>query len=281
MDMVEAYRAVHDTDPPDWLTSIQKLLMAGEKAMDSVRAVVRDAAVEKRCKSEFVFYADAIQYYPPVTNPGKVLCVAVNYRGHAAQAGAAPLEEPYVFIKLADVLVGHRWPILLSKTSKQGDNEIELAAIIGRTGKYVTKSTAYDYIAGYTIFNDVSFRDRRVNKSDPSRINWLHLKNLDTAAPVGPWMVTRDEIPDPHQLKISARLNDGKMQEGFTSDMIHKIPEVIEYISNGITLRPGDIIATGTPLGIAFGGRFLRDGDIVTAEIERIGTLVNPVKEEV
>ncbi len=281
MDMVEAYQTLYAAEPPDWLTSVQKLLMGGEKALALLKDVVTDAVAAKREGKKFAHDPDEITYHPPIPNPGKVLCVAVNYIAHAAEAGTKPPEEPYVFIKLSDALIGHNWPMLLSKTSNQCDNEIELAVIIGRNGKYIAKSTAYEYIAGYTIFNDVSFRDRRVNKSDPQRLNWLHLKSLDTAAPTGPWMVTKDEIPDPHLLKIAAKVSDGDWQSGFTGDMIHKIPELIEYISNGITLKPGDIISTGTPLGIASsGGRFLRDGDIVTAQIEGIGTLVNPVKKE-
>ncbi len=281
LDLVAAYQTIHKNEPPDWLTSVQKVLMGGEKALALLKGVVADAVTGIREGEKFVHDPDEIIYHPPVPNPGKVLCVAVNYRAHAAEAGAKPLEEPYVFIKLSDALIGSGWPILLSKTSNQCDNEIELAVIIGRNGKYITQSAAYDYIAGYSIFNDVSFRDRRVNKSDPQRINWLHLKSLDAAAPVGPWMVTRDEIPDPHRLKIRAKVSNGDWQEGFTGDMIHKIPELIEYISNGITLKPGDIISTGTPLGVASsGGRFLRDGDVVTAQIEGIGTLVSPVEKE-
>ncbi len=281
LDLMAAYQTIYEAEPPDWLTSVQKLVMGGEKALALLRGVVADAVAGIREGEKYVHDPDEITYYPPIPNPGKVLCVAVNYRAHAVEAGAKPLEEPYLFIKLSDALIGHRWPMLLSKTSNQCDNEIELAVIIGRNGKYIAQSAAYDYIAGYAIFNDVSFRDRRVNKSDPQRINWLHLKSLDTAAPVGPWMVTKDEIPDPHRLKIRAKVSKGDWQEGFTGDMIHKIPELIEYVSNGITLRPGDIISTGTPLPTAStSGRYLKEGDVVKAEIERIGTLMNPVKKE-
>ena len=143
-----------------------------------------------------------------------------------------------------------------------------------------------EYVAGYTVFNDVSYRDRRLNKSDPTRTNWLHLKNLDSSAPAGPWITTKDEVPDPYKLKIKLELLDKngrvqEMQEGSTKDMTHDISELIEYISNGVTISPGDIIATGTPHKIAFGkDRYLTEGDIVRAEIESVGTLENPVQPE-
>jgi len=232
-------------------------------------------------RGPFIQDPDSIMYYPPITNPEKILCVAVNYKTHAGELGAELPEEPYIFTKLPSALIGHRWPILIPRSSSQVDHEIELGVVIGRVGKYISRSKALDYVAGYVVFNDVSFRDRRAHKSPRYRINWLHLKSMDSGAPVGPYLVTRDEIPDPHNLRLTLRVNGEVRQSDSTSNMVFKVNELIEYISDGITLKPGDYIATGTPSGVGMAtGKFLREDDVVEAEIESVGVLVNPVKRE-
>jgi 2-keto-4-pentenoate hydratase/2-oxohepta-3-ene-1,7-dioic acid hydratase in catechol pathway len=210
----------------------------------------------------------------------------MNYASHAKASGLTkPSEEPYFFIKLPHLLTPHRAPVLCSRTSQKCDSEIELAVIIGKRGKYIAPEHAMDYVAGYTVANDFSFRDRRTLKSDPNtaRLNWLTLKNLDTAAPIGPWLVTKDDIADPYTLDITLTLDNDpqERQTGNTSGMMHTIEELIHHASDGLTLEPGDVILTGTPHEVAFGHeRFLRDGDILRAEIGHIGALVNPVSRE-
>lgn len=284
IDLAQAYEACYEAVAPSWFGSVSELLMGGVDAQKLANQTIHDITKTSSTEGDRIFYnPQEIIFHPVLTHAAKVLCVTVNYAEHGKAYSTKPPEEPYVFIKFPNILVGHRQPVLLSKTSKKADNEIELAVIIGKRGKYISAEEAFDYIAGYTIFNDFSFRDRRVNKSDPSRINWLHLKNLDTTAPIGPWLVTKDEIPDPNHLSISLQLNNSKAEreESSTEGMVHKIPKLIEYISNGVTLEPGDVISTGTPLSVALGSeRYLRDGDLVKAEIERIGTLVNPIEAE-
>jgi 2-keto-4-pentenoate hydratase/2-oxohepta-3-ene-1,7-dioic acid hydratase in catechol pathway len=286
VDLMDAYRVIYGSEPPkDWFTSVSSLLKGGESAVQLASKLVSDAqkAIKSGEDSSFKKDGAEIVFRPVVTGAPKLFCVAVNYAAHGAASSTKPPDDPYVFIKFPNMLIGHRSPILLSKSSKKGDNEIELAVVIGKRGKYIPSARAMDYVVGYSIFNDVSFRDRRLNKSDPTRINWLHLKNLDTAAPMGPWLVTKDEIDDPNHLDMKFQLNDSEqeMEKGNTEDMIHKIPELIENVSNGITLEPGDVISTGTPFSIALGReRFLRVGDVVKAEIQGIGTLINPIVAE-
>jgi len=286
IDLIEAHRVLYDSEAPEsWFRSVSDLLRGGENALEYASKVIADAqkAIKDNVENSrnFIREDNEVTYRPVVLGSPKILCVAVNYAAHGAAQATKPPEEPYVFIKFPNMLIGHRSPILLSKSSKKCDNEIELAVVIGKKGKYISRQKAMDYVAGYTIFNDFSFRDRRVNKSDPSRINWLHLKNLDTAAPIGPWLVTKNEIADPNHLKMKFQLNDSEQETGSTEDMVHKIPELIEYISNGLTLEPGDVISTGTPFSIGLGReRYLKDGDVVKAEIEGIGTLLNRVVSE-
>lgn len=217
----------------------------------------------------------------PLLKPRKILCVAVNYRAHAQEAGGASVEEPYVFTKFPDNVVAPNENLLLPKASKQFDHEIELALVIGKKGKYIKQDEALEYIGGYTVFNDVSFRDRRIHSSKRYITNWLHGKNMDRSAPFGPYIVTKDEIPDPHNLHMTLKVNGEIRQDGNTEGMIHRIPEILEYISSGITLYPGDIISTGTVTGSGLGtGKFLKEGDVLEASIEKIGTLTNTVIAE-
>ena len=164
-------------------------------------------------------------------------------------------------------------------------SEIELAVIIGKRGKYISPENAFDHIAGYAVINDFSFRDRRSLSEDPNsaRLHWFTLKNLDNAVPIGPWLVSKDEIPDPYALDITLTLdNEPELrQSGSTEGMMHRIEDLVMHASNGVTLEPGDVIATGTPHDVAFGQqRFLKDGDILRAGITGIGDLVNPIRSE-
>jgi 2-keto-4-pentenoate hydratase/2-oxohepta-3-ene-1,7-dioic acid hydratase in catechol pathway len=229
-----------------------------------------------------------VKLFSPILNPEKILLMAVNYRSHRkeSQTEDAP-SEPYLFTKFRNALIGPGDPILIPKISQQPDWEVELAVIIGRTGKNIAKKDAMNYVAGYAVSNDVSFRDLQFSTRLPDGktklgLNWVKGKGLDSSFPLGPWIVTSDEIANPHDLKVSLSVNGRVRQQSNTGDMVFTIDSIIEYLSQGMTLRPGDIISTGTPEGVgAFtGGPYLKDGDILEGTIEGIGTLRNPVRAE-
>jgi len=168
----------------------------------------------------------------------------------------------------------------LPRDARRADYEVELAVVVGRRGRYVGRGEVMDYVFGYTVFNDVTIRERQspLPKSPRLGLRWLPGKNFDTSGPVGPYLVTKDEVPDPHNLRIGMRVSGEVRQDGTTADMVFKIPEIIEAVSDGLTLEPGDLIATGTPSGVGAGtGKYLRHGDVMEAWVERVGTLINPV----
>lgn len=287
IDMPMAYHHCYKGHAPDWFGSVYDLLGGGDRALDLARELLSNIENDKNDADDkpYICNADEIHYYSPASPFAKILCVTMNYLSHAASSSVQPPKEPYFFIKMPNLMTPHRSHILLSKTSKKCDSEIELGIIIGKAGKYISRKDAFDHVAGYTICNDFSFRDRKNLKFDPDspRLHWFTLKNLDTAAPIGPWLVTKDEIPDPYDLDITLTLDNDpdERMAGSTSGMLHKIPELIEHASDGLTLEPGDVICTGTPLDVAFGHkRFLKEGDILRAEISGIGALVNPVEKE-
>jgi 2-keto-4-pentenoate hydratase/2-oxohepta-3-ene-1,7-dioic acid hydratase in catechol pathway len=191
-----------------------------------------------------------------------------------------PPEQPYLFIKLPSTLVGHGAAVKIPRGARRADYEVELAVVVGRRGRYVGRGEVMDYVFGYTVFNDVTIRERQspLPKSSGLGLRWLPGKNFDTSGPVGPYLVTKDEVPDPHNLRIGMRVGGEVRQDGTTADMVFKIPEIIEAVSDGLTLEPGDLIATGTPSGVGAGtGKYLRHGDVMEAWVERVGTLINPV----
>ncbi len=224
---------------------------------------------------------------PPVISPEKILLVAVNYLSHSKEQNIPPPQSPYFFTKFRNARVGPGEPIVLPKVSSKVDWEVELAVVIGRGGKYISRERAGEHIAGYAVSNDVSFRDLQYppgwpEKLNPLGMNWVKGKALDSSFPLGPCLVTRDEVPDPQDLGLRLRVNGETKQDSSTSDMIFDISTLIEYASAGMTLKPGDVISTGTPLGVSLWGaqRFLADGDVVEAEVEGIGVLRNPVRRE-
>jgi 2-keto-4-pentenoate hydratase/2-oxohepta-3-ene-1,7-dioic acid hydratase in catechol pathway len=226
----------------------------------------------------------------PLDRPGKIVCLAGNYRAHIVESGfVAPDQSDVItqqlFLKPASALTGDGDAILIRKNNVSVGWETELAVVIGRRGRDIEAGAAYDHVFGYTILNDVS--ERRLNSRVENRrrremdgfLDWLAGKWFDTFAPCGPWIVTADEIPDPHDLEIKLTLNGELRQQGNTRDMIFSIPEQIAYVSSIMTLEPGDIISTGTPVGAGVGGRAsLRDGDELICEIEGIGSLRNRVR---
>lgn len=225
---------------------------------------------------------DHITYLPVIPDPAHIFCVGVNYADHLQEAIDAGVprsrtEHPSLFLRMADTLVGHRQPILRSPKVSQLDYECELAVIIGAPGRYIEQAGALSHVAGYSCFNEGSARDWQFHTTQitPGK-NFFHTGGF------GPWMVTADEIPDPQALHIATRLNGETLQDAHTSDMIFKVAEIIEYVSNLVPLVPGDVIASGTPAGVGFSRKpqiFMAPGDVCEVEIERVGTLVNPIEE--
>jgi 2-keto-4-pentenoate hydratase/2-oxohepta-3-ene-1,7-dioic acid hydratase in catechol pathway len=233
------------------------------------------------------FPVESAELRSPILNPEKILLVARNYLSHNVEQNAKPPSEPYFFTRFRNALIGPNEPILITKISAKADWEAELAVVIGKTGKNIPRKDAMDYVAGYAVSNDISFRDLQFStRSDNAPValgsNWVKGKGLDSSFPLGPWLVTRDEIADPHNLDISLTVNGETKQNSNTRDMIFKIDTLIEYVSAGMTLRPGDIISTGTPEGVAVftDQKFLKNGDVVEAKISKIGTLRNTVRQE-
>ncbi|MGC2400801.1 MAG: fumarylacetoacetate hydrolase family protein [Acidobacteriaceae bacterium] len=214
----------------------------------------------------------------PLLRPGKILCIGLNYRDHAAESKMDPPKFPTVFCKFPHALIGNGQSILLPRATKQPDYEAEFAAVIGKGGRNIPEANWEDHIFGYTIMNDVSARDVQLATSQ-----WTLGKNFPTFAPMGPWIVSKDEVKDPHQLDISLSINGEKLQSSNTRELIFKLPQLISYISTMMPLMPGDIISTGTPAGVGMGRtpqRWLRPGDDIVVEIAGIGTLRNPVEAE-
>lgn len=218
---------------------------------------------------------DSVRIVAPIARPGKIVCAGLNYRDHAEESGQPIPESPILFAKFASSIIGPGTPIAIPSITTQADYEAELGVIIGSTVRAVTPEQALDYVFGYTCINDVSARDLQFADGQ-----WIRGKSLDTFCPIGPWIVTKDEIPDPQTLSISCRVNGRVLQDSSTKQMIFSVAELISFISQGITLEPGDIIATGTPPGVGFARTppiWLQPGDTVEVEIEGIGILQNPV----
>lgn len=207
----------------------------------------------------------------PIPRPSKIICVGLNYRKHAAEAGMAVPEVPIIFMKATSSLCGPFDPIFIPKNSVKTDWEVELAVVIGRRAKYVSKDEALDYVAGYCVHNDVSERDFQLHHGG----QWVKGKSADHFAPLGPVLVTADEITDPHNLRLWLKLNGKMLQDSNTSDLVFDIPTLVSHISQYMTLLPGDVISTGTPAGVGMGlkpePKYLQPGDIVELGIEGLG----------
>ncbi|MBN1884184.1 MAG: fumarylacetoacetate hydrolase family protein [Candidatus Krumholzibacteriota bacterium] len=215
---------------------------------------------------------------PPIPDPGKIICLGLNYAGHAREQGREPPPHPILFAKAVTALAGPFDEIVIPADVDRVDAEAELAVVIGRDCFRVDPFEALDHVAGYMAFNDVSAR--RVQRDDRQ---WFRGKGFDTFAPCGPWIVTPDETGDPGDLPIAQRLNGRVMQEGSTADMIFDVPSIVHFVSAGMTLRAGDVIATGTPAGVGVFRDppvFLSDGDVVEIGVGRIGTIRNRVRIE-
>ena len=219
-----------------------------------------------------------VKLLAPIPRPPKLICVGLNYRDHAAESKMEVPTVPTIFNKFPSVVIGPGDAIVLPRVSRKPDYEAEFAFVIGRGGRYISAANAMDHVFGYTIVNDVSARDFQ-----NATTQWLMGKTFDTFAPMGPWIVTKDEIADPHALDISLEIGGVILQKSNTRELIFKIPELIEYISQVVTLEPGDVVATGTPAGVGFGHRpprWLKPGEETIIRIQGIGELRNPVVAE-
>ena len=219
----------------------------------------------------------AARLHAPIADPGKFICIGLNYRDHAEEAGQPIPKEPPIFPKWSNAILDPGEPILRPRGSRQLDWEVELGVVVGRTARFVPREQALEYVWGYTIINDVSARDFQFITSQ-----WAAGKIGDTMAPVGPYLADRSEVPDPHVLDLRLWVNGTLMQNGNTRTFIFDIRYLISYLSSLMTLQPGDLIATGTPPGVGFARKppvFLQPGDVCRLEITGLGTLENPVKD--
>lgn len=253
---------------PAGYRDILSFLEGGNEAIEAAKKLAANPGTAPK-RSDVTLLA-------PVPVPPKFICIGLNYKDHAAESGMEIPDTPTVFTKYSNAVIGPGQPIELPKVSDRVDYEAELAFVIGKKGKNIPASQWQDYVFGYTIVHDVSARDYQMATSQ-----WTIGKTFDTFGPMGPELVSQDEIPDPHNLRISLELNGQVLQDSNTSQFIFKIPDLVEYLSQVMTLVPGDIISTGTPPGVGFARKppvFLKPGDDVVIKIEGIGELRNPVK---
>lgn len=248
------------------------LLAAGKSALKKAETAAKKATKRAVVKGR-------ISYLPPIANPGKIICIGLNYRDHAAEAKMKVPDYPVLFLRYANSLVAHKQPMIRPKLSKHFDYEAELVAVIGKKGRHIPKTRALDHVAGYSIFNEGSIRDYQMKASQ-----WTMGKNFDGTGGFGPEFVTADELPKGAKgLGIQCRLNGKVLQDSTTSNMIFDVATLVSTASQAMTLEPGDIIVTGTPSGVGFVRKpavYMKHGDTCEIEIENIGVLSNPIQNE-
>jgi 2-keto-4-pentenoate hydratase/2-oxohepta-3-ene-1,7-dioic acid hydratase in catechol pathway len=207
---------------------------------------------------------------PCVAGVGKIICIGLNYSDHAAESGMSVPPEPVIFLKATTAIIGPNDDVMLPRGSEKSDWEVELGVVIGLRARYVTEAEAMAHVAGFCVVNDLSERAFQLERSG----QWVKGKSCDTFAPLGPWLVTRDDVRDPHALKMTLDVNGKRFQNGSTATMVYNVPFLVSYLSEFMTLEPGDVISTGTPPGVGLGQKppvFLRAGDVMELEIEGLG----------
>lgn len=237
----------------------------GTDGMDQLKKWVSDN--ESSCPK----VSDSVRLGAPLVRPSKIVCVGLNYAKHAAESGMAVPKEPVLFFKATSAMVGPNDDVIIPKNSVKTDWEVELAVVIGKKASYVSEENAMDHVAGYVLHNDYSEREFQTEREG----QWVKGKSCDTFAPVGPFIATKDEIKDPNNLHLWLKLNGETVQDSSTSDFIFNVQEVVSYISQFMTLLPGDIISTGTPFGVGLGfnpPKYLKPGDVVELGIEGLGS---------
>lgn len=254
--------------PMEFYTNFQQHVAIAEEVLEHVSVLPNPFP--------YSFLLDEVRLETPVPKPSKIICIGTNYADHVKEMGSKIPDYPVLFSKFTNALIGPEDAIHKNVQTEKLDYEVELAVIIGKEAKNISKDQAFDYIAGYTIANDTSARD--LQKRTPQ---WLQGKTQDHSTPIGPWLVTKDDIEDPGNLNIQSYVNGELRQSSNTKHLIFDIPYLIHFISHLFTLEPGDIILTGTPDGVGMArNEFLQDGDEVTLEIEGIGKMTNKVQEE-
>jgi acylpyruvate hydrolase len=255
---------------PGLPTEMTAFLALGAPALQQIRAAL------STIKEDWMLPASSVTLLAPVLHPGKILCIGHNYAGHIGIGRTDLPEYPNFFCKTPNTIIGPQQAIRVPRVTQQVDYEAELAVVIAKRGQDISEAEAMEYVAGYSIFNDVSARDYQKRSSQ-----WLLGKSFDTFGPLGPALVTADEVLDPHNLDFELRVNGIPKQRANTRDMIFSIPFMVTYLSQVLTLEPGDIIATGTPAKLpeaANPQQFLQPGDVVEITMENLGTLVNPIQ---
>jgi 2-keto-4-pentenoate hydratase/2-oxohepta-3-ene-1,7-dioic acid hydratase in catechol pathway len=253
-------------------TSMLDVIEASTSGTETIQKFLAESSPDS------AFSISTVKLLAPIPRPRKLICVGLNYRDHAAETGSPIPDVPTIFNKFATAVIGPGEDIVLPKLSKLPDYEAELAFVIGRGGRYLSSESWRDHVFGYTIVNDVSARDYQ-----RATTQWLMGKTFDTFAPMGPWIVTADAIPDPHSLNISLEINGEVLQNSNTRELIFKVPNLIAFLSSVFTLEPGDVVSTGTPPGVGFvrnPPRLLRAGEEVVVKIPAIGELRNPIVAE-
>jgi 2-keto-4-pentenoate hydratase/2-oxohepta-3-ene-1,7-dioic acid hydratase in catechol pathway len=253
----------------DWLPSALTYARAHLAAFAAGSAAPRAGAL---------IAAGTVRLLAPVPRPGKIICIGLNYRDHAAESKMEVPTSPVTFSKYVTSVQHPDGPVRLPAVSQKVDYEAEMAFVIGRRAKHVAREQAFDHVLGYMNFNDVSARDLQFADGQ-----WQRGKSCDTFAPMGPAIVTVDEVPDPHNLRIQLRLNGQTMQDSTTAQLVFGVDALIAFLSETVTLEPGDVVATGTPPGVGFARKppvYLKDGDVMEVEVERLGVLRNPVTRE-
>ncbi|MDQ6419708.1 fumarylacetoacetate hydrolase family protein [Paenibacillus sp. LHD-117] len=256
-----------------WPRTMESLIAGGDKVIKQVKEHLRSAI-----ESGNLLQEEDLTFGPCVPNPGKIICVGLNYREHAAESNMSIPEFPVLFNKFNNSISAHGQTIPLPPSVKEGDYEVELVIVIGQTASKVSRDEALEHVFGYCIANDLSSRDLQFRTNQ-----WMLGKSLDHFCPIGPYLVTAEEVGDPNRLEIGCRLNGEIRQQSNTSDMIFYCDELVSYISEYITLNPGDIILTGTPQGVIFGYPpekriWLKDGDEIVVEISKLGSLKNRIR---
>jgi 2-keto-4-pentenoate hydratase/2-oxohepta-3-ene-1,7-dioic acid hydratase in catechol pathway len=243
------------------------VIQGGSEAFRKIQSFVAQAAASA------TFPLSSVRLRAPIPRPPKILCMGLNYRDHAAEARLEIPKYPVLFAKYNNTVIGSGENIVLPKVSRKPDYEAELGFVIGKGGRHIAVEDWRDYVFGYMNCNDVSARDYQMSVSQ-----WTMGKNFDTFCPMGPWIVSADEIPDPHDLEISLTLNGERMQHSNTRELIFKIPETVAYLSSVMTLEPGDVVLTGTPSGVGFGRkppRWLAPNDEIVVQVQGLGDLRN------
>lgn len=276
-DRVVDLRSAYQQRSPDGPHPPKDMLTLIQGDLDSWETLRQTAAWAEANEVSESYPLSGVKLSMPITNPSKIICVGLNYMDHCVEQNIDVPKSPVLFVKFPSSLIGHEEPITWpGEISSQVDYEAELAVIIGREARNVSADRAYDYIAGYSILNDISARDVQFGDQQ-----WVRGKSFDTFCPMGPFIVTPDELGDPMNLPIKLRLNGETMQDSNTREMIFKLPYLIEFITKTCTLLPGDVISTGTPAGVGIFREpkvLLKPGDLLEVEIEGLGLLRNPVE---